>query len=404
MKFPSFRKRDADTDSPDDARHIDGERSMPSVNKGMSVQAKITNWLLFAFVILIALIMLWRYYAGIIERHNAAQDAAKHDAASTQMTNLPPLTPPALPTTAAGASSGAPAAPPNGAQTANGQQLGPDGKPILSPAEQLQQRRFKSPIFFAVARAGSGGAAGAAGAALSNVAAGAAGGNGSGGLVGGGNDSFSRSLQGTKTDTAYATMMAHPSMTVSMTEPIPCAIEPALDSSLPGIVSCIQQKDVYSADGKVLLIERGTKWSGQQKSALAQGMDREGIIWVRGETPNHVLIEPDSGSADELGRPGVQGEVDSHFWKRFGSAFIFSFLSDASQYAIAKQSNSGGGSNNTTIGFGQTIGGSTDVVDTILKHDIDIPDVLKKNQGGVINILLARDLDLSSVYELQVKQ
>jgi type IV secretion system protein VirB10 len=115
------------------------------------------------------------------------------------------------------------------------------------------------------------------------------------------------------------------------------------------------------------------------------------------------LIEPDSGAADELGRPGVQGEVDSHFWKRFGAALLFSFLSDASQYAIAKQQNTGG-NNNTTIGFGQTIGGSTDVINTILKHDIDIPDVLKKNQGGVINILLARDLDLSTVYELQVKQ
>jgi type IV secretion system protein VirB10 len=416
MKFPSFRKRDTDAGTPDDARQIEGERAMPSVNKSMGVQAKITNYLLFGFVILLTVIFLWRYYAGLIEKHNADRDAGKHDNASTQMTNLPPLSPPPLPNTPTdptGAANGAPPNPASGVQAATGPQLGPDGKPILSPAEQLQQRRFKSPIFFAVARGGSSGAAGSAGAALSNVAAGAtggngagnAGGNGGGGLVGGGgNDAFSRSLQGTKTEAAYAYMMPHPSMTVPMTEPIPCALEPAIDSSLPGMVWCIQQKDVYSADGKVLLIERGTKWAGQQKSALAQGMDRVGIIWVRGETPKHVLIEPDSASADELGRAGVDGQVDSHFWKRFGSALLFSLLSDASQYAIAKQQNSGGGSNNTTIGFGQTVGGSTDVINTILKHDIDIPDVLKKNQGGVINILLARDLDLSTVYDLQAKQ
>ncbi len=40
---------------------------------------------------------------------------------------------------------------------------------------------------------------------------------------------------------------------------IDCTLETAIDSSLPGLTTCITATDTFGADGKVVLLERGTK-------------------------------------------------------------------------------------------------------------------------------------------------
>ncbi|MFC3279537.1 hypothetical protein ACFOHQ_22330 [Xanthomonas fragariae] len=114
------------------------------------MQTKITNFLIFAAVIVLAVVMLWKYYANVIEQRRAAQQAAQKDTKVQQQTILPPLVPPNLPETNATQAS-APAAnttPQTGNVAPNGKQLGPDGKPILTPAEERLQRRLTSSVKF----------------------------------------------------------------------------------------------------------------------------------------------------------------------------------------------------------------------------------------------------------------
>jgi len=182
---------------------------------------------------------------------------------------------------------------------------------------------------------------------------------------------------------------------------IPCSVVPALDSTLPGIVTCIQTADVWSTDGKVVLLERGTKWVGEQKFGLSQGQRRLGMLWTRGETPNHVLIDVDSGTADHLGRPGVSGEVDNHFWDRFGGAILISLIGDIGSFLSATQSGAGG--NTTAIAFPGTVNGAQTAMSDVLKSSLNIPPTLTKNQGAAISIYVARDLDFRDVYSLESK-
>lgn len=404
MKFP-FRKSNqaSEQNSVEEGGHIDGERAAPSVNKGLGMQTKITNFLIFAAVIVLAVVLLWKYYANVIEQRRAAQQAAQKDTKAQQQTILPPLVPPNLPGTNAAPAS-APAAntaPQTGNAAPNGQQLGPDGKPILTPEEQRLQRRLTSSVKFKLDAPDrqSGGAADA-----DTAAAGGPGGSpGSGGLGGGSDDPLARSLRATYTPGAVASLLPDRDFLITKGAVIPCSVDPALDSSLPGIVTCTGSSDVWSTNHKVKLMEAGTKYVGEAKQGLSQGQRRMAILWTRAETPNGVIIDLNSGASDELGRPGVSGEIDNHFWDRFGAAIMLSLLNDVGAFMIAREQNNGTGSNNTTIAFPNTVNGTQNIVGDVLKQTIDIPPTLTKNQGANINIYVARDLDFRSVYDLKVK-
>ena len=42
-------------------------------------------------------------------------------------------------------------------------------------------------------------------------------------------------------------------------------------------------------------------------------------VWNEARTPSGVIVPLASAGADELGRAGLPGSVDRHFWERFGA-------------------------------------------------------------------------------------
>ena len=52
---------------------------------------------------------------------------------------------------------------------------------------------------------------------------------------------------------------------------IDCTLETAIDSTLPGMTTCITATDTFSADGSVVLLERGTKLVGETRGEVAAG-------------------------------------------------------------------------------------------------------------------------------------
>src|SRR6202044_551365 len=46
---------------------------------------------------------------------------------------------------------------------------------------------------------------------------------------------------------------------------IDCTLETAIDTSLPGMTTCITATDTFSADGSTVLLERGTKLVGETR-------------------------------------------------------------------------------------------------------------------------------------------
>lgn len=388
--FP-FRQDSSKEDAGED-NIIDGERDAAVTDRSLRLQNKATNLVIVASVVTVAGLALWRYYAAVYDRHTEATEPAREVVAAAP--SLPPLKPPTF-ADAKQEQALPPLAPSTGQATATAgpaavTSTAPAGPPALTPAQQRMKRMLESPLVFKVAETQAAMAVGMDTGGPPTV---------SGANAPAGDDRPSRVGQQARAGGARAYMLADPSMMITQGTKIPCNVVEALDTTLPGLVTCMQTEDVRSADGRVVLLERGTKWVGQQANGVAQGQRRVGIVWSRGETPNHVLVDVDSGGADWLGQPGIAGEVDSHFWDRFGAAILLSVISDAGPYLTALRQD--GGSNNTTIAFPNITGGAQQVMSDVLKSTMNIQPTLTAPQASQVVIHVARDLDFRDVYALQ---
>jgi len=175
---------------------------------------------------------------------------------------------------------------------------------------------------------------------------------------------------------------------------IDCTLETAIDSTLPGMTTCVTATDTFGVDGKVVLLERGTKLVGETRGQVQQGSARVFVIWTQARTPTGVIVPLESPGTDELGRSGLSGEVDRHFWDRFGAAILISTINGAVQAAVASETRNGA----TTIVNPTS---AQDVMTETLKSTLNIPPTIVKHNGDRIQILVARDIDFRGVYELR---
>jgi len=175
---------------------------------------------------------------------------------------------------------------------------------------------------------------------------------------------------------------------------VDCTLETAIDSTYPGLTTCITATDTFSADGNVVLLERGTKLVGESQAQVQQGSARIYVLWDEARTPTGVVVPLSSPGTDELGRSGLPGEVNRHFWQRFGAAILITVVDGAVQAGVQAAS-----SNN-----GATIvnpAGSAEIATEVLKSTVAIPPTITKRQGDRIQVLVARDIDFRGVYELK---
>ena len=182
-----------------------------------------------------------------------------------------------------------------------------------------------------------------------------------------------------------ADRLANPSFTVPLGTVIPAVLESALDSTRPGGVRAIVQRDIFSFDGSRVLIQRGTRLYGEYEADLERGQNRALIRWTRLLRPDGVTMALDSAASDPLGRAGVRGKVDSKFFQRFGNAILGSALDIGVGLATREV---GGGTVVALPGSTQNIGG---------QRGEEIQPTLKVKHGTSVSVYVARDLDFSSV-------
>ena len=173
---------------------------------------------------------------------------------------------------------------------------------------------------------------------------------------------------------------------------IDCALDTAISSMVSGMSKCTLTRDVYGEDGSVVVMERGTELIGEYQSNLSTGQARLGILWTRAKTPKGVVIALESPGSDELGRAGVTGFVDRHFWERYSAAILLSSLDDAFA-VIASQVAARNGYYPTN-----TSNTTQNAAAVSLQDSLSIPPTIVKNQGEHVTVFVARDLDFRPVY------
>lgn len=180
---------------------------------------------------------------------------------------------------------------------------------------------------------------------------------------------------------------------------IPCVLKTKIDSTYQGFTVCQVSKDVYSANGQTLLIERGSSVFGEQNVQLNQGQARVYVIWQRIETPKGVSVNVDSPATGQLGEMGVGARVNNHFGKRFGGAIMLSLIQDAISAGTTHLEKDKSKTGQTTIE--NTSSTAESIAEKALENSINIPPTAIVHQGTLINILVNRDVDFSSVYGVE---
>lgn len=216
-----------------------------------------------------------------------------------------------------------------------------------------------------------------------------------GGFSSAGGDSFAAKMQPTVLQGRKAGRLPNLDYLLKKGTSIPCALKTGIDTTLPGFVICMVLNDVYSANGKTLLVERGATVFGEQTTGLKQGQARTFVLWSRIDNPSGIFADIDSPASDQMGYAGIPGYVDTHFWQRFGGAIMMSMIRDFSSAYSQKATGTTG-----TANYGYTQQATQDMAGEALKNSINIPPTLTVLPGTVVNVMVARDVSFENLYNL----
>ena len=192
---------------------------------------------------------------------------------------------------------------------------------------------------------------------------------------------------------------------------IRCALETKVVSTLPGMTSCIVTEPIYSVNGRRLLIDKGSKVTGEYKY-VDENYDRIGIVWTRVLTTTGLDVRIDSPGTDSLGGAGVPGHYDGHWGERIGAAMLVSLLADGIDAGAQKFANEENlrGRSTTVYGGGYvmerhdpwesaTANTAKKAATEMLARSANRKATVTVLNGTVISIFAARDVDFSSVMQ-----
>jgi len=424
---------------------VTGERGISSIHRGRSLQSRITNLLAAGLMSALGLGLLGWYYA-----HTSAAESAAHRSGQAALQRqasgtvpLPPLGPLHEPAAAPRGASlmastlGPPPTLPSAVAADPVPVAGfPEGDPrygvpvmpaagTLSPRQLALARELSGPAFDTRRTSASSGPSSPSASPSVSPSASTASGEGApdvGGLPApAGFPGTNPSLAGTNASragtnasragtspstgglgallTPTITRAARPSVLPTRRLLLPkgafidCTLETAIDSTLPGMTTCITATDTFGADGTVVLLPRGTELVGETRGQVEQGASRLFVLWTEARTPGGVVIPLDSPGTDALGRSGLTGTVNRHFWQRFGAAILISVINGGIQYGVQSQ-NQGG----ALVYEPDT---TESVMTEALKSTVDIPPTITVKNGARIQVLVARNIDFRSVYALR---
>lgn len=206
------------------------------------------------------------------------------------------------------------------------------------------------------------------------------------------NLAFAAQYGNASVETARATQLQNLDALITQGTMIDGILETAVQSDLPGMVRAIVSENVYSFEGANLLIPKGSKLIGRYNSGLVRGQSRVFVIWNRVIRPDGASIIIGSYGADSLGRSGLAGEVDTHFFERFGSSILLSMINAGIEIGVNSLDDQDAAT--VAVDSGSDFSRSAEIA---LENSIGIKPTVNIHQGTQIKVFVGKDLDFNEV-------
>lgn len=227
------------------------------------------------------------------------------------------------------------------------------------------------------------------------------------GLEGSSTGGSSAAGQATATEATSAQYIGKPDALLVRGTYLRCVLETRIVTDIPGYTSCILTEPVYSINGRSLLLPKGSKILGSYDDEPET--NRVAVVWDRVITPTGIDVSMKSPGVDGLGGSGHPGDKDSHWGSKIASALLISLISDAFSWAAAEH---GPKQSATIVGPGgftvvdqpfesATARSMERLANQALMESANRGPTVTINQGSVVNVYVAQDVDFSGVQALR---
>ena len=198
----------------------------------------------------------------------------------------------------------------------------------------------------------------------------------------------------TKAPISSASYNPNRSLLIQQGKVIDAVLETAVKSDIPSTIIARVSEPVYGEQGRLELLPAGTRLFGEYSSIVKAGQTEIAAVWRRAITPQGVEIMLDSPSTNNLGVVGMGGKVNNHFFRVFNTAALLSVLGAATATVNVNSSDN----NNSAAQYRSEVANSfNDTAQNMLSKHADIQPTITVKHGTQIKILVAKDLDFSSL-------
>lgn len=123
---------------------------------------------------------------------------------------------------------------------------------------------------------------------------------------------------------------------------IEAALETAINTDVVSQVRAVVTRDIYAEYGKNILIPKGSRIVGTFSSNVTAGVARLGIVWNRIIRVDGLSLNISANAADQIGRGGVEGDLDNKYFQTLRNSFLSSLITIATTIAVDEVANVGG--------------------------------------------------------------
>jgi len=182
---------------------------------------------------------------------------------------------------------------------------------------------------------------------------------------------------------------------------VPATLISGINSELPGqIIGQVAQNVYDTPTGKYLLIPQGSRLVGAYSSGVAYGQSRILIAWQRIIFPDGKAMDIGSmPGSDSAGYNGFTDQVNNHYFRLFGSAFLMSAVTAGISLSQPQQTvgtTTQTASSAMSEALGQQLG---QVTAQLIAKNMNLAPTLEIRPGYRFNVMVTKDMTFSKPYQ-----
>jgi type IV secretory pathway VirB10-like protein len=183
---------------------------------------------------------------------------------------------------------------------------------------------------------------------------------------------------------------------------IPATMISGVNSDLAGQIMAQVSSNVYDTPrGKHLLVPQGSRLVGTYSHEVAYGQERVLVAWQRIVFPDGKAMDIGAmPGTDSAGYAGFQDQVNHHYLRIFGSAFMMSLITAGITYSQNRNNSMNYGYQQSASGtlsaaLGQQLGQATAAM---LMKNLNVAPSLEIRPGYRFNVMVNKDMTFSKPY------